>query len=473
MNMELRLLNACQRFGEGAGGGGFKFVERESAEIQGWCRRQAGVGIDSIVKFLQQEKEERGNGPDEGAGENAFSSAFEDSKQSLLEFVLEKRQSLGSNKKLLCLIVDGERRAELFSGLSSTLDKRIEGGRLFCLNPSNSSIRVVMRLLHELNQAMAELSEAESLYCKQIEVQEGRLFIGDSELSLLRARYEELLQSLGVTPGLFSLARQKAASEKEGCVQFLRKNQEVLHATSRSELAEADIVIADPYDFLRFSELHDYLKDFEIVLLDGAGALSLRYVQIFMQMAQGSFVYRLGEALEQHVQGDNSKLFYDAQFASHLDWLTGLVKEPTLLEEARGTSELYNEKNFWERFLKDLEQAQEEVIIVSPFCFPYRMKILAGTFKALVERGVRLRVFISDRPRNPNSDEMVKNELQALGIETRIIAGLHAKAAFIDGKIAWEGSMNILSHKESLENMRRFQGEAMVRESLSRLDFGV
>ena len=503
MNMELRLLNACQ-LSDGAGEspeGESKveaesfdekyFREREEADIENWRRRQASRGSQFIFDYLQRVQDSRGlknmhpaKQAPPSTKENSFATAFREDGQSLLDLVVEQRASLSAGKKLLCLVTDNERAGELASGLRALEAKEnsdVQGNdkcgekkySLYHLLPSNMSIRVVVRLLQDLNDALSELSEAESLYCRQIEVNEGRFFVSEYELSLMKSRYEELLTSLGVTPGLFSLARQKAASEKEDCVRFLRKNRDPLPASAKLALAEANIVIAEPYDFLRFKDMHSYLKDYEIVLLDGAGNLSLRYVQLFMHIASEAFIYRVGEIVEPKTGVKGTNAFYDAQFARHINWLTGLVKEPTVLEEARGTSETYSEKTFWNRFYADLREARSEVVIISPFCWPRRMERLRATFVKLLSRGVKVRVYISDKPRGDEDLESVLAELRGIGLEPEVVPGLHIKMAFIDGKIAWEGSLNILSFNDSIERMRRFQGEAMVRESLARLDFGV
>lgn len=47
---------------------------------------------------------------------------------------------------------------------------------------------------------------------------------------------------------------------------------------------------------------------------------------------------------------------------------------------------------------------------------------------------------------------------------------MHQKVAIIDGTIAWEGSLNILSHKDTEEQMRRFEGQSTVEEIIRNLE---
>ena len=44
------------------------------------------------------------------------------------------------------------------------------------------------------------------------------------------------------------------------------------------------------------------------------------------------------------------------------------------------------------------------------------------------------------------------------------------KVAIIDDALAWEGSLNILSHRDTEEHMRRFEGLSTVEEIIRNLD---
>jgi len=44
---------------------------------------------------------------------------------------------------------------------------------------------------------------------------------------------------------------------------------------------------------------------------------------------------------------------------------------------------------------------------------------------------------------------------------------MHQKIAIIDGHILWEGSLNILSHRDAGEHMRRIEGKSAVDEVVS------
>jgi hypothetical protein len=47
---------------------------------------------------------------------------------------------------------------------------------------------------------------------------------------------------------------------------------------------------------------------------------------------------------------------------------------------------------------------------------------------------------------------------------------MHQKVAIMDSAIAWEGSLNILSHKDTAEHMRRFEGNSTIEEIMRNLE---
>jgi hypothetical protein len=70
--------------------------------------------------------------------------------------------------------------------------------------------------------------------------------------------------------------------------------------------------------------------------------------------------------------------------------------------------------------------------------------------------------------------DMVFEELKRIGVQVVERPGLHQKFAFIDRKVAWEGSLNILSHSEgrSTEHMRRLAFPKTCEELIDLHKFG-
>lgn len=124
----------------------------------------------------------------------------------------------------------------------------------------------------------------------------------------------------------------------------------------------------------------------------------------------------------------------------------------------------YTERNFYGAFFADLRKASSEVIVVSPFLTANRAQQFFNLFRTKLMAGIKIRVFTRTL-REQQSDmfrqaEIVFDELKRIGVEVVERRGLHQKFAFIDRKIGWEGSLNILSRPERQpdvpeEHMRR------------------
>jgi len=133
-------------------------------------------------------------------------------------------------------------------------------------------------------------------------------------------------------------------------------------------------------------------------------------------------------------------------------------------------TKLYNEKTFYEQFIKDLVRADHKVIIESPFITTSRMELLYPVFVRLLAR--QIMVYLITRDPVDHDDEFMRiqstNEIlqcKELGVNVSLLKGHHhRKLAIIDSNILWEGSLNILSFSNSREIMRRFEGEKYVRE---------
>lgn len=121
---------------------------------------------------------------------------------------------------------------------------------------------------------------------------------------------------------------------------------------------------------------------------------------------------------------------------------------------------LYNEQSFYNAFVRDVKRAQSAVVIESPFLTEKRALYFSGLFNKLTRKGVKIRV----NTRNPRHHDKLL-EIQAWksirilrdnGVKVYFFNDMrHRKLAIIDGRILWEGSLNILSQVLSREIMRR------------------
>lgn len=130
------------------------------------------------------------------------------------------------------------------------------------------------------------------------------------------------------------------------------------------------------------------------------------------------------------------------------------------------TSQLHDEKTFYQTFLCDLEGCSDEVIIESPYITTERMRTFDRLFKKLVKRGVRIYIITRDPKEHDLGMELQSEDAiqwcEALGIQVLLCVGNHhRKLAILDRKILWEGSLNILSQTYSREIMRRLEGQEL------------
>ena len=143
-------------------------------------------------------------------------------------------------------------------------------------------------------------------------------------------------------------------------------------------------------------------------------------------------------------------------------------------KQERRPPTLYNEQSFYRAFVKDLLAAKKEVIIHSPFVTKYRSEFFKRILGQLQRRNVA--VFIFTRPLE-EQDALRRFEVAAalrdykdLGAWIMYKPGyIHQKVAIIDRELLWEGSLNILSQRESREMMRRIKNQDAAREVMTYL----
>jgi len=168
-----------------------------------------------------------------------------------------------------------------------------------------------------------------------------------------------------------------------------------------------------------------------------------------------------------------SESLVDSYFTSDFD------KYADTLMSAGGNSgsisgHMYTEKNFWAKFLQDIKSSTKRLIILSPFLTVTRSSTFMNFFRVMKGRGIDIRIYT--RPRNQQTGEManqadiVIDQLRGIGVNIVERRSMHQKVAIVDDLIAWEGSLNILSHKDTEEQMRRFEGLSAVEEIIRNLE---
>jgi len=149
-------------------------------------------------------------------------------------------------------------------------------------------------------------------------------------------------------------------------------------------------------------------------------------------------------------------------------WLKKINSLEDLNQELK-VSTLYDENDFYKTFYQDLLKAEREVIIDSPYITRDRVSKLLPIFDLLIKKGIN--IFIMTRIPKEHDDLMRKQAeeqikiLEGMGIKVLLFVGyIHRKLGIIDRKILWEGSLNILSHRDSHEIMRRLEGSETAKQ---------
>lgn len=134
------------------------------------------------------------------------------------------------------------------------------------------------------------------------------------------------------------------------------------------------------------------------------------------------------------------------------------------------THEVYFEDTFFDKLIKDLENATTLIIIHCPFIKDYRLRKLIDTLKACIERGVRVCVFIKypeegfDTPKEIEQRIELSVALLEIRCHVTLRLNIHEKLIIIDEFIFWEGSCNTLSQAGSYERLPRWHGRKKVLE---------
>lgn len=138
---------------------------------------------------------------------------------------------------------------------------------------------------------------------------------------------------------------------------------------------------------------------------------------------------------------------------------------------------LFDETTFYTQFSRDLQSANHEVIIESPFIGMERMKTLLPVIEWMINLGIEVYIITRSPEKHTGimkrHTEEVISHLERLGVQVLVTSNNHhRKLAIIDRNILWEGSLNILSQSNSREVMRRIEGENYAQEMFTFLQLG-
>jgi len=121
--------------------------------------------------------------------------------------------------------------------------------------------------------------------------------------------------------------------------------------------------------------------------------------------------------------------------------------------------------SFDHHLLRDLESAEQRLVIFSPFLTYDRVASLEPQLRAAVERGARVVVVTkeqAERGRQVDGYQHIERTLASWGVTVVHKAKMHEKLVFVDDDLLWHGSLNPLSFSDTQEIMERRRSKAVV-----------
>jgi len=192
------------------------------------------------------------------------------------------------------------------------------------------------------------------------------------------------------------------------------------------------------------------------------------------ELDRESLLSRIIRHFQQKAEYSESESLVDNYFTTDFEkWADALLAARSV-DTQPVSGELYTERNFWAQFLQDIRGVQQRLMILSPFVSVNRAGTFMDYFRAMIGQGIDIRIYT--RPLNQQVGEMasqseiVVGQLRSIGVNVIERRNMHQKVAILDNDVAWEGSLNILSHRDSGEQMRRFTGQSAIEEIIRNLE---
>lgn len=139
-----------------------------------------------------------------------------------------------------------------------------------------------------------------------------------------------------------------------------------------------------------------------------------------------------------------------------------------------GSDIIYDQITFQERFLQDIAQAKESVVIVSPYVTSKRVRWIEAALQPCAQKRVSVSIITRTPASLPVSSqkaaEIAIGLLRAYSINMICREGIHQKFAIIDGNIVWYGSINLLSFSTSQESIMRLHSSSIARALIDKAE---
>jgi len=147
---------------------------------------------------------------------------------------------------------------------------------------------------------------------------------------------------------------------------------------------------------------------------------------------------------------------------------------PSTIKDASFT--IFDETNFYQALLEDMNRAKSKIVIFSPFVSKKRVELLLADFSKICQKGVPIYVIT----RMKNSRDTLE-DLKRIGVNIIFASNdfglgesfdkFHFKIAAVDNFVVYYGSLNILAQFESSESMMAFRSKRTVSQLIR--NFGI
>lgn len=131
---------------------------------------------------------------------------------------------------------------------------------------------------------------------------------------------------------------------------------------------------------------------------------------------------------------------------------------------------IFDYKNYISVFIRDIEEADNEIVISSPGLNKNKVIRFCGLVKVKQEKGIKVSILTLSSDIYPESRKAVTkdliNKLIENGISVKSNENAHEHFAVIDKEIVWYGSVNLLSREKEDDNIMRIVSKEIAEELL-------
>jgi phosphatidylserine/phosphatidylglycerophosphate/cardiolipin synthase-like enzyme len=131
-------------------------------------------------------------------------------------------------------------------------------------------------------------------------------------------------------------------------------------------------------------------------------------------------------------------------------------------------SRIYDDSDYFEYVLKDIEAAKKNILISSPFLQKKKINAIKETLIEKYKSGVRINLCIREINDYPDKQksyiaEFIE-EIQNQGINVIQITHNRYRFMIVDNKIVWYGGIDIFGSKYDDNSLIRIQNEELANE---------